>query len=326
MKALALFSGGLDSQLAVKLIMEQGIDVIACNFVSHFFGGRSERIEKAAAAIGVELVFIDFKDAHLDMMRAPVYGFGSNMNPCIDCHALMMRYCLDMLDKYGASFVITGEVLGQRPMSQNQQAFHKIEMLIGEKYNLIVRPLSAKLLQSTFPEEKGWINRDKLLDISGRNRKVQMEYAEKYGIVDYPSPAGGCLLTDPCYSAKLKILFDDGELDKPYLFELVKNSRFFRLSKGEYCFAGRNQADNDMLKGFRDKSVVWATAGSTNGPDIVIVGGTASDFKKDFVKKVFSRYSQAKSNSPAGIIIDGEDITIPPIMFPDDEIKKYMVK
>ncbi len=202
MKALALFSGGLDSTLAIKLIKDQGVEVIALNFVSYFFGGKNERADKAAKDLGVQIEYIDFKEIHKEIVKNPPNGYGKNMNPCIDCHALMIKTAGELLKKYDASFIITGEVLGQRPMSQNSQALKRVEKISGME-GYLVRPLCAKLLPETIPEKNGWIDREKLQNLNGRGWTRQMELAAELGVVEYPSPEGGCLLTAPGYSRRL---------------------------------------------------------------------------------------------------------------------------
>jgi len=251
-KALALFSGGLDSALAIKVVQEQGIEVIALNFVSHFFGGKNEKAESMAKQLGIRLEYIDFKKRHTLVVEDPVYGRGKNMNPCIDCHSLMFKIAGELLEEYGASFVISGEVLGQRPMSQNSQALEKVKKLSGME-DLVLRPLSAKLLPPSKAEVMGWVDREKLLDINGRSRQRQMELMDFYGLVEYPSPGGGCLLTDPGYSNRLKVLEDDGLLkeEHAWLFKLIKEARFFRFSQARYLFVGRNKESNDKIDEFR---------------------------------------------------------------------------
>ena len=253
-KALALFSGGLDSALAIKVVQEQGIEVIALNFVSHFFGGKNEKAESMAKQLGIKLEYIDFKKRHILVVEDPVYGRGKNMNPCIDCHSLMFKIAGELLEKYGASFVISGEVLGQRPMSQNSQALEKVKKLSGME-DLVLRPLSAKLLPPSKAEIIGWVDREKLLDINGRSRHRQMELMDFYGLVEYPSPAGGCLLTDPGYSSRLKVLEDDGLLkeEHAWLFKLIKEARFFRFSQARYLFVGRNKESNDKIDELANK-------------------------------------------------------------------------
>ena len=202
-KAISLFSGGLDSQLAVRLIQNQGIVVTGINFSSPFFGA-DKRTERAAHDLGIDLRVEPVGEEYLErVLKNPVYGYGKNMNPCIDCHAFMFRKAGDLMEELGASFIITGEVLGQRPMSQNRSALNAVDKLSGYK-GYIVRPLSARLLEATVPEKEGWIQRELLLDISGRSRTRQMKLAEEYGIKEYPSPAGGCLLTEQNFARRLK--------------------------------------------------------------------------------------------------------------------------
>ena len=202
-KALALLSGGLDSVLAVELLKRCGVEVAGITFTSPFFG--SEKAEKAAEMLGVELMVVDITTAHLEVLKEPRYGYGRNLNPCIDCHALMVKTALEAMRDAEADFVATGEVLGERPKSQNRQALDLVAASSGAG-DLLLRPLSAKLLPETRPEAEGWVERDCLLDLSGRSRKRQMELAEEWGIEEYETPAGGCLLTDPGFSARLREL------------------------------------------------------------------------------------------------------------------------
>ena len=196
-RALAMISGGLDSILAAKLIKEQGIDVIGICFRSYFFS--EESAKKMTKQIDIPLVVVDFSKEHFELVKNPKHGRGKNMNPCIDCHSMMMNYAGELLEKYEADFIITGEVLNQRPMSQNRQALDIVKKESGFK-DKILRPLCAKNLQPTEMELNGLVDREKLMKISGRSRKVQMALAEEWGIKEYPSPAGGCRLTEPGYA------------------------------------------------------------------------------------------------------------------------------
>lgn len=328
-KALALFSGGLDSALAIKVIQEQGIEVIALNFVSHFFGGKNEKAENMAKQLGVQLEYVHFEKRHTEIVKAPVYGRGKNMNPCIDCHALMFRVAGELLEKYGADFVISGEVLGQRPMSQNQQALEKVKQLSGMG-NLIVRPLSGKLLPATLPEEEGWIVREKLLDISGRGRTRQMEYMDYYGLVDYPSPGGGCLLTDPVYSDRLEVLEEDGELleENSPLFYLLKSCRFFRFGKGRYLFVGRNQEANEKMDEIRKSGFggFYIYSFETPGPHMLAFGELTEE-EKAFAKKLFSRYSKVKGKEKIKMIVSGkiEELDAISLEEVEEKMKQYQL-
>jgi len=197
-------SGGLDSMLAAKILKEAGIEVTPLCFKSFFFS--SGAAEKAAKQIGLKLRVVDFSREHLKMVKSPKHGRGSGINPCIDCHLLMIKTAGKIMKKEGYDFVATGEVLGQRPMSQNLNSLNLIEKQSGLK-GLIVRPLSAKVLPPTIPEIKGMFKREEMYGISGRGRNQQIELAKKFNIKEYPAPAGGCILTDPNYSDKLTELF-----------------------------------------------------------------------------------------------------------------------
>ena len=199
-KVLILFSGGLDSILATKLLLEQGIIVQGLTLKSAFFDAKQAK--KAAEKVGIQLKVIDFSDEHLRMVKNPKFGYGKNMNPCIDCHLLMLKTAQKIMTKENFDFVATGEVLGERPMSQRKQILGLLEKEAGLVGRLL-RPLSAKLLLPTEAEKKGLVDRRKLLDIQGRSRKRQLALAKKWGIDWYSTPAGGCLLTDPEFSKKL---------------------------------------------------------------------------------------------------------------------------
>ena len=238
-------SGGLDSQLAVRVLQEAGAEVEAITFATPFFAPSAAK--KAAAALGVVLHVIDFTDDEIALIENPPHGFGGAMNPCIDCHAMMIRRAGEMMVRGGYDFVATGEVMGQRPMSQNKQSLGIVEKSSGLKGRL-VRPLSAKLLEPTIPEQEGKLEREKLLDISGRGRERQMELAKAFGIIDYPSPAGGCKLTEAGFSRKLKDLKDHEGLGERKLVELLNVGRRFRFPDGSSVILGRDQKDNAALR------------------------------------------------------------------------------
>ncbi len=261
-KAVALFSGGLDSILAVKLIQEQGIEVKGVNFKTPFFG-----LDKTFAAIknlDMDLKNIDITQELLEVLRNPRHGFGKNMNPCIDCHALMFKKAGEYMTEIGASFILSGEVLGERPMSQNRNSLNIIERESGFE-GRILRPLSALLLAETIPEKEGLVDRNKLLDISGRSRKRQMELAAKMGIRNYPSPAGGCKLTEPAFSKRLRDLFAQEKFSLEEI-ELLKLGRHFRLSKDDKLVVGRNKEENEQLKDFFQDGDFLFKAKNLKGP------------------------------------------------------------
>jgi len=253
MKAIALVSGGLDSILAAKLIRDQGIDVIALHFYIPFClkpkktsgDNQNDALKQRAENLGLEYKKVRLDEEFLEIVKKPKYGYGSNINPCIDCKILMLRKSAELMKQLRAEFVITGEVLGQRPMSQHRQALELIESNSGLK-GLVLRPLSARLLDDTIPEMNGWVNRGELLAFSGRTRKPQMELAKALGISDYPNPAGGCLLTDPEFSRKIQDLLKH-DLFNLNNVELLRTGRHFRISGESKLIVGRNEQENAEL-------------------------------------------------------------------------------
>ena len=250
MKALALFSGGLDSILAIKTIQEQNIEVEGV-YVDLGFEANKEKIDyllKMAKKLNIKLHIVDKKNEYIKkILFNPVYGYGKNMNPCIDCHAFMIRSAKELLEKTGASFIISGEVVGQRPMSQRREAMQCVNKL-SDKENIVLRPLSAKLLPPTLAEIKGWVNRDKLLDISGRDRKRQMELAKKYGLENYESPGGGCLLTDINFAKRLKDYSKTLTLT-PNEIDILKVGRHINYN-GYKIIISRKAEENPILKDY----------------------------------------------------------------------------
>ncbi|MFC1805135.1 tRNA 4-thiouridine(8) synthase ThiI [Candidatus Omnitrophota bacterium] len=240
MKAFALISGGLDSRLAAKLISDQGIEVIKLNFKIPF-----RFRDKNPPNPDQELLRVELREEFLQLIRNPAHGYGSNMNPCIDCKILMLKKAKELMPEADVKFVVTGEVLGQRPMSQNRQALETIARESGLE-GLILRPLSAKLLPETIPEKQGWVNREKLFDYNGRNRRPQMELAERLNIREYAQPAGGCLLTDPGFAVRIKDLMRYGKLN-PEGVELLKLGRHFRLSDKAKLVVGRDEGENHRI-------------------------------------------------------------------------------
>ncbi|MEA1939083.1 MAG: tRNA 4-thiouridine(8) synthase ThiI [Candidatus Caldatribacteriota bacterium] len=261
-RAVALFSGGLDSILAVKLIQGQGIEVEGINFKTPFFG-LSETFS-AVKGLDMDLEIIDITQELLEILKNPKHGLGKNMNPCIDCHTFMFKKAGEYMTRIGASFILSGEVIGERPMSQNRNSLKVIEKESGYQ-GLILRPLSALLLPETIPEEKGLVDRNKLLDISGRSRKRQMELAIQMGIKDYPSPAGGCKLTEPGFSKRLKDLITQEEYSIKEI-ELLKLGRHFRLTKDIKLVVGRNKEENEQIRKYFQEGDFLFEASEVKGP------------------------------------------------------------
>jgi len=258
MRAISLFSGGLDSMLAIKLIADQGVDVTALHIFTGFGGVKDVRdeLERRAKMAGADFLSVDVREDYIQkVLFDPVYGYGKNFNPCIDCHGYMFKVAKYMLKDLNASFLVTGEVLGQRPMSQRKDALKQVQKLAEDEDKLIVRPLCAKLLEPTKPELEGWIDREKLLDISGRNRQRQLELAKNFGWDDYESPAGGCLLTEPIYSQKMEefLKYERFEVED---IDLLKYGRHFRLPDGAKLIVGRHKEDNEGLQKIENKDYI----------------------------------------------------------------------
>jgi tRNA-specific 2-thiouridylase len=241
MTALALLSGGLDSLLAAKLIQEQGIEVIGLHFLIPFSPDKSSSLSGA----GIKIERIDIRKEFLEIIKAPRHGFGAQINPCIDCKIFMLSKTKELMPGFGAQFVVTGEVLGQRPMSQHRQSLALIEKESG-LVGFLLRPLCAQLLSETIPEQKGWVRRERLLGFSGRGRREQIRLARELGIEKYAQPAGGCLLTDPQFTRRLKDLLAHNEMDIENI-ELLKVGRHFRLTPQAKLAVGRNQKENEKI-------------------------------------------------------------------------------
>ena len=300
-KAVALFSGGLDSILAVKLIQEQGIEVKGVNFKTPFFG--LDEILVITKDLDIDLEIIDITEELLKVLKKPKYGFGKNMNPCIDCHTLMFKKAGEYMTKIGASFILSGEVLGERPMSQNRNSLNIIERESGFE-GRILRPLSALLLPETIPEKEGLVDRSKLLDISGRSRKRQMELAAKIGIRDYPSPAGGCKLTEPSFSNRLKDLFAQKQYSLEEI-ELLKLGRHFRLDRGVKLVVGRNKNENEKIQEFFREGDLLFKAKNLKGPISLLKGVCQLD--DDFIGKscqITARYCDRKGEEDGEVYIN----------------------
>jgi len=251
-KAIALISGGLDSTLAARLIKDLGIELVALNTISPFClcnhrasNGCFHGANSVAKELGLRLISVNVSEEFLEIVKKPKHGYGSNMNPCIDCRILLFKKAKEVMQKEGAPFVITGEVLGQRPMSQKLNTMRLIEKEAGIE-GLVLRPLCAGVLEPSIPERQGWVDRDRLLAINGRGRREQIALANQFGINDYPCPSGGCLLTDPEFSRRLKDLMKYHLLNLDDI-QLLKVGRHFRLSDAAKLVVGRNEKENEQL-------------------------------------------------------------------------------
>ncbi len=269
--AFGIFSGGLDSLLSARLLMDQGLTPTLLTFTSPFFP--PDKALAGARALGLELTLVDIYDDLLPLIKNPPHGLGRNLNPCIDCHALMFRKAGELLAATGEpGFLFSGEVLGQRPMSQNPRALNIVAEDSGHR-RLVLRPMSAKLLPPTEAEEKGWVDRERLLGLSGRSRRAQMDLAAGYGL-DIPPPAGGCLLTDVGFSRRLRWLLDLPLAAEPAwpparLVEMLKHGRLFSAEPGQWLIVGRHQADNQALTALAGPGDVTFHLESGPGPTVI---------------------------------------------------------
>jgi len=308
-KAVALLSGGLDSTLAVKIIRDMGIQVKALNFHTGFclvdhrrqldprrgrIAPRNEAL-RAGADLEVPVEMVDISGEYLDVVLDPKHGYGSAANPCIDCRIMMLRKAREYMEREGADFIVTGEVLGQRPMTQHRGTLRLIARESGTA-DVLLRPLSAKLLDPTKPEREGLVDRESLYAISGRGRKEQMKLAEEKGIVDYPQPAGGCcFLTDRNYARRFRDLVahrPPGSITMEDLV-LLKVGRHFRVSPTAKVVVGRDQAENEFLERYLDGRWAFKVRGF-EGPLTLCEGAPTKDELRA-AAALTARYSDGKA-------------------------------
>lgn len=288
-KAIGLLSGGLDSTLAVRVLQDQHIQILGVSFQTPFFG--PYRAQQAAEHLNIPLRIIDLTEEYLRMLRHPKHGYGKNMNPCIDCHAMMFRYAGRIMEEEGFDFLFSGEVLGERPMSQNRQSLNIVARESGYPDD-ILRPLSAKLLPETASEREGKVDRSRLLDIQGRSRTRQMELAARYGLHEVPSPGGGCRLTEPTFARRLRDLFNHQEEVPIRDIELLKLGRHLRLNDRTKIIVGRNEKENDQLEAWKKPDDLVLQAEDIPGPLVLIPHG-ASEEDIHEAAAICARYSDA---------------------------------
>jgi len=301
-KAVILLSGGLDSTLAARILREQGIELHAIHFTSPFCtcshkasgngGGCRSAAQVVAGEMGIPIRTVSKGEEYLEIVKFPRHGRGSAMNPCIDCRIFTLVKAKAFMEEIGASFLVTGEVVGQRPMSQREDALRGIENRSGCA-GIVLRPLSAHHLPPTLPEREGWVDREKLLAIAGRSRKEQIRLAGEFGIDDYPCPAGGCMLTDRTFSIKVRDLFDHQPSFGMHEVLLLKAGRHFRVG-GIKAIVAKSEEENRRLENLcRGRDTVYV-AHSHPGPSVTLLGGSASD-RLDLLSRIFTRYSKAGS-------------------------------
>lgn len=289
-RAISLFSGGLDSILATRLVMNQGVEVTAVQFVTPFFNydilqDVQAYQQKTYEKYGIQVRVEDISPGYMNLLRKPAYGFGKNFNPCVDCKIFMLQRAKTLMAELGASFLVTGEVLGQRPMSQRRDTLNVIERDSDSKA-MLLRPLSAKLMKETEAEIKGWVDRDQLLDFSGRGRSRQIALAKEYGITDYPAPAGGCVLADPILSKRIKRLYQgefafgidevgvaDIELmlvGRQMLVPFGKKGDENDFSVGAWLVIGRDEGENERLEALVEQGDALLFMEERPGPAILL--------------------------------------------------------
>jgi tRNA U34 2-thiouridine synthase MnmA/TrmU len=274
-RAVGLCSGGLDSILSALLLQRQNIYVEWVTFETPFFS--SEKAEKAARTHNIPLTVLNITGSYLKMLKNPACGYGKYMNPCMDCHALMFKHAGKIMEDKRFDFMFSGEVLGQRPMSQTKPSLRYVEKKSGYD-GYILRPLSAGKLPETIPEQKGMVNRDLLMNITGRSRKIQIKLAEQMNVNGYPNPAGGCLLTDKGYSIRLQDLFMHQDKYAEEELHLLKYGRHIRLNEKTKIIVGRNRKDNDdIVKYYRSGSDILITIQEIPGPTVLLSSGSRED-------------------------------------------------
>ena len=299
-RALGLCSGGLDSMLAGLVLREQGIDVEWVTFETPFFNAAKAR--KASKMTGIALTVRPIFNVYIKMLKDPPAGYGKCMNPCMDCHALMFKLAGELMQEKNFDFLFSGEVLGQRPMSQNKSSLGYVEKHSGFK-GYIVRPLSARNLPLTIPEKEGLVDRDRLLDISGRGRSRQIKLAEKFGITDYPAPAGGCLLTDKNFSNRLRDLFEHQTGCTEEELHLLKHGRHFRLNPDTKLIVGRTEQDNENILKYHNPAADTVIDVKDYPSPIALVPHGAKKDSIQLAAAICTGYSKAPKLAPVDVLI-----------------------
>ncbi len=329
-KAVALVSTGLDSQLAAKVVADLGIDVqgLHCVFrYDPFMKDVEKKIAERFDPLGIRVKVVDLTNEFLPVLLEPKHGYGKNINPCIDCKVFIYRYAKEYMKEIGASFLITGEVAGQRPMTQKTPMLKHLERE-GDLEGLVLRPLTAKHLDPTIPEKEGWVDRNQLLDIAGRGRKTQFELVEKYGIKEFNNPAGGCIFTNPQFGDRAKVLLKLREKSEVSVedFKLLRLGRHFWIEDRLHVVVGRGEEDNDMLETF--KSGRWQFEVKEIAGPVVIAENLNDDHDIEIVAKITARYISKKYGNVFEIVyVDPKDKerSIQVEAFSEDEISEWKV-
>jgi hypothetical protein len=300
-RALGLSSGGLDSILSALVLRRQGIYVEWVSFETPFF--LSDKAQAAAVRYGIPLNVVDITESYLKMLKSPRCGYGQHMNPCLDCHALMFQEAGKVMIASGFDFMFSGEVLGQRPMSQTKSSLRYVEKHSGFE-GRVLRPLSAKLLSETIAERCGLVKRQRLYDISGRSRKRQLQLAEQFHVTEFPAPAGGCLLTDKGFSARLKDLFAQGGETENDL-HLLRYGRHFRLAPSVKLVVGRTQVENDRILCYRNTGNQAVLKVERFPGPIGVIPDTAPEKLILLAASILAGYSKVPDGHPAHVRVAG---------------------
>jgi tRNA-uridine 2-sulfurtransferase len=330
-KTVALFSGGLDSCLTVKLMLEQGIEVVALHFdVEHFLSpdidpDREGPAEAMAKSLGATFRKEKLGSEYIHMLMNPKFGYGKAINPCIDCHIYMIKKAKEIMEQMGASFIVTGEVLGQRPMSQRKDALNIVDRETGTK-GILLRPLSALCFEATEPEKTGIVDREKLLGIQGRTRKGQMELARKVGLDSYPSPGGGCMLTDANYARRIRHLFSRKEIPGVLDFKILRLGRAIKLSEKAGAVIGRDEKENETLEGYREFADAFVVPVSFKGPSAAILGEFDESAIRDVGRMILHYGKKPEGNAVLQSVFHGKTTEFEvESSFPEDELKARMI-
>lgn len=317
-KAVGMLSGGLDSILAARVMLEQGIHVTPVHVRTGLTYARRNRLagrepspppapQQAAETLGLDLVTIDAFEAYIPVILDPQHGYGSAMNPCVDCRVFLLRQARRWMEEHDHDFIFTGEVLGQRPNSQMRPSLDVVERESGLEGRLL-RPLSAKLLEPTIPEKRGWVDRDRLYGFHGRSRKPQMELARKFGITDYPQPAGGCcFLVDQNYSRRLEdfLSHEGAEAITNQRAFLLSLGRHLRLPSGRKVIVGRHKRENAYLEERNDEGVLMTTL-DVSGPT-TLLSGSPPDHEVELAARITARYAGIKELQPVRVVVRSGD-------------------
>ncbi len=273
-RCIALLSGGLDSMLAIRLMQEQGIEVEGVNFKTIFTCCQDEA-GQAARELDITLTVVGQEEDYLDLIEKPSFGYGRGANPCVDCRVYMFRKAAKYMDEFGADFMVSGEVIGQRPKSQKKRDLEIISHH-SDLDDRLLRPLSAKLLPATLPEREGWVDREKLYDFSGRSRKGLIDLAKQLGLQSIPAPSTGCALTEPRFSRKVFDLFKHTDRNDLWSFDLLKYGRHFRFDSNTKIVVGRNESDNESLRYMHEAdhepSTTLLSPQGFPGPRVLVIG------------------------------------------------------